>query len=372
MIPPDDFAMTWVQTLAHSSGAQRCPMHGSFWQAWARSVSDHNAALEPLRASDDPSDPTATHAFEGVGHASIGCRLEMPRGAKAGVVVLHGYADVPTLAESIERRLPMVERGVAVLAVRMRGYPGSRAGVGDLTAHPHGWICHGLGSVPEQPNKPIDWSLSDAVADTLYAVAALRRQLPRGSPVSLLGQSFGGGIATIAAGQASVQGCRHPEVRVDRLVLGVPTFGDWPWRLEHTHAQSPGSGGEIKRFMMSNHGDDAGIRRALSLFDATIHARLVRCPTICKLAMRDDTVPAPTQHAVYNALGTAPGEKARFLTPFGHFDGGIGDARRHAMFDRYATDFVDPTNDPARVIAAWEGVCISGDRPPPAITGAGA
>lgn len=369
-MPPDDFGLSWQRTLAHCSTATRCPMHGSFWQAWAKAVSDHEAHLEPMRPDDDPSDPTATHAFEGVGHASIGCRLEMPRGATAGVVVLHGYADVPTLAESIERRLPMVERGVAVLAVRMRGYPGSRAGVGDLTAHPHGWICHGLGDVPENPRKPIDWTLSDAVADTLYAVAALRRRLPAGASVSLLGQSFGGGIATIAAGQACAQACSHPEIRVDRLVLGVPTFGDWEWRLEHTHPRSPGSGGEVKRFMMANHGDDLGIRRALSLFDATIHAKLISCPTICKLAMRDDVVPAATQHAVYNAIGAAPGEKARFLTPFGHFDGGIADARRHAMFDRFATDFVDPNNDPERVIDAWDDVCISGGRAPEPVTGA--
>lgn len=369
MVLPDDFGLTWEQTLAHCSTVQRATLHGSFWQAWARSVSDHDARLEPLRSTDDPSDPTATHAFEGVSHASIGCRLEMPARAKAGVVVLHGYADVPTLAESIDRRLPMVDRGIAVLAVRMRGYPGSRAGVGDLTAQPHGWICHGLGTVPDSPSKPIDWSLSDAVSDTLYAVAALRRQLPPGAPISLLGQSFGGGIAAIAAGQAGAQGCTHPEIHVDRLVLGVPTFGDWNWRLDHTHARSPGSGGEVKRFLMANHGDDEGIRRALLLFDATIHAKLIRCPTICKLAMRDDVVPAPAQHAVYNALGSAPGEKTRFLTPFGHFDGGIADARRHAMFDRFATDFVDPTNDPAAVIAAWESVCRTGDRPPAELRG---
>ena len=372
MILPDDFGLTWQQTLAHCTTADRCPLHGAFWQAWARAVSDHQARLEPVRSADDPSDPTATHTFEGARHASIGCRLEMPTRPRAGVVVLHGYADVPTLAESIDRRMPLVERGIAVLAIRMRGYPGSRAGVGDLTAKPSGWICQGLGNVPESPSSPIDWTLSDAVADTLYAVSALRRHLPPGAPVSLLGQSFGGGIAAIAAGQACALDSAHPEVRIDRLVLGVPTFGDWPWRLAHTHARSPGSGGEVKRFLMAHGGDDIGIGRALSLFDATIHARQVRCPTICKLAMRDDVVPAPAQHAVYNALASAPGEKARFLTPFGHFEGGIADARRHAMFDRFATDFLDPGNDPSRVIEEWDAVCISGDRPPAPIIGLGA
>ena len=39
------------------------------------------------------------------------------------------------------------------------------------------------------------------------------------------------------------------------------------------------------------------------------------------------------------------------------------------MFDRFATDFLDPTNDPVRVIEAWDDVCISGDRPPEPMTG---
>ncbi|MEO1584735.1 MAG: acetylxylan esterase [Planctomycetota bacterium] len=369
MLAPDDFGLTWQQTLSRCAASARCEMHGAFWQAWVRAVSDHRATLETVRSSDDPSDPTVTHAFEGMGHTSIGCRLESPARPRAGVVVLHGYAEVPTLAESIDRRAELVERGTAVLAVRMRGYPGSRAGVGDITAEPYGWICHGLASVPDDPRKPTDWVLSDAVADTLYAIAALRRRLPRGAPVFVLGQSFGGGIAVIAAGQAAALAASHPEVRIDRLAVGVPTFGDWPWRLEHTHARSPGSGGEVQRFLMANHGDDAGIRRALALFDATIHAKLVRCPTICKLAMRDDVVPAPTQHAVFNALGCAPGEKTRFLTPFGHFEGGIADTRRHAMYDRFVADFLDASNDPMSVMAAWESVCVEGQRPPATMRG---
>ncbi|MEM1071501.1 MAG: acetylxylan esterase [Planctomycetota bacterium] len=365
MVEPDDFGLRPMQTLAHTGTTARRVTHGTFWQSWLRQASDHRAMLRPMRDGDDPSDPTATHAFESTRHVAVGCRLERPEHPRGGVVVLHGYSDPPTLAESIDRRRPLVERGLAVLAIRIRGYPGSRAQVGDLTAAETGWICHGLGVTDK--GGTVDacrWVLCDAVADVLYAVAALRRALPDGSPVSLIGQSFGGGLATIAAAQSCASEGLHPEVAIERLVLGVPTFGDWDWRLERTHPASVGSGGELVRFLRAHPGDDEGIRRTLALFDATIHARLVHQPTICKLALRDDVVPAPTQAAVYNALGSAPGEKARFLTPFGHFDGGIADARRHALFDRFTTDFLDPSLEPAEAIALWEDTLVRGDRGP--------
>ena len=364
MLAPDDYGMNWLATLAHTASGGRVPSHGVFWQDWVRRVSGHRAVLEHLSESDDPSDPTATHSFEGMHHASIGCRLERPSRPRGGVVVLHGYQDPPSLAESVERRTPLVDRGLAVLAIRIRGYAGSRAGAGDLTAAPYGWICQGLRPIGDRCDEAGEWVLADAVADVLYAVAALRRQLPPGSPVSLIGQSFGGGLAVMAAAQSAAIERTYPEVRLSRLALGVPTFGDWPWRLSHTHLRSPGSGGELMRYIASHGGNDTGFRRTLGLFDAAIHARMVRQPTICKLALRDDVVPAPSQSAVYNALGAAPGEKARFVTPFGHFDGGIADARRHALFDRFTTDFLDPTHSPGEVIAAWSDCLLTGSRGP--------
>ena len=80
--------------------------------------------------------------------------------------------------------------------------------------------------------------------------------------------------------------------------------------------------------------------RGIELFDAAFHAPMIRSPCLCKLAVLDDTVPAPTAAAVYNALGS--GQKWRIVTQYGHFDGGLRDARIHAQFERTQVDFLDP------------------------------
>jgi cephalosporin-C deacetylase-like acetyl esterase len=357
MMLPDDFGLTWEQTLAHVCTTARAPDHGSFWQQWLRSVPPHEARLRPADADDDPSDPTMTHTYLGMSQTPLGCRLEMPPGARGGVVLLHGYESVPVLAESIQSRRGLLERGVAVLAVRIRGYAGSRRGVGDLTSLPYGWISHGL-------ETPGAWVLGAAVADVLFAVAALRRSLPRGASIGLMGESFGAGLAVLAAGQAGAIELSNPEIRIDRLVIGLPTFGDWAWRLLRTPLHGMGVGGQVRRYLAARPEESQAIERMLSRFDAAIHARLVQCPALCKLAVRDETVPAPTQAAVYNALGSAPGEKARFLTPFGHVEGGLTDARRHVLFERMADAFLDPDEDPAEVIQRWQGVLLSGRHGP--------
>jgi cephalosporin-C deacetylase-like acetyl esterase len=251
-----------------------------------------------------------------------------------------------------------------VLALRVRGYPGSRLGSSNAADDQHGWICRGLDAAAQSTDRVHGWVLSETIADVLYAVAALRRALPPRVPIALMGESFGGGIAAIAAAQAAAIESTHPEARVDRLVLGLPTLGDWGWRLQRTRLDAPGMGGQIARFIAARRGAEVGVRRVLSLFDAAVHARLVRCPTVCKVALRDETVPAPTQAAVCNALGSAPGEKARFVTPFGHHDGGLADARRHALFQTLAHEFLDPDHDPAEVLARWQPLMLQGSRPP--------
>jgi hypothetical protein len=72
--------------------------------------------------------------------------------------------------------------------------------------------------------------------------------------------------------------------------------------------------------------------------------------------MRDDVVPAPAAAAVFNALGSDPGCKWRFVVKRGHADGGIADARRHALFDRLVREFLGPDEDPCS--RDWEAACL--------------
>jgi len=352
MTEPDDFGLSPIQTLARVGDTSRSPRHVAFWKAWTTAVT----ALEPrltLRGmtSEDPSDLSATHEFESCRHVRIGCSLIEPsRGkAKAGLVVLHGYAGVPTLAEDAAAWKTAADRGLAVLIVRLRGYPGSQVDVPQLVQHaaaPAGgggqWITHGLESPLSDSGFGSDWVFSYAAADAVNACRALRASIG-GRPVFMRGESMGAALAIVAASFLSERD------EIERLVLGLPSMGDWPWRLSHAPDQpgaAGGAGGLISRFLADHAAFKPDIAATLRIFDTAVHARRVGCPVMCKLSLRDDVVPAPSAAAVFNALGTSPGLKWRLVTRYGHFDGGIADARRHAHFDRIATEFLDPGIDP--------------------------
>ncbi|MFI4870278.1 MAG: acetylxylan esterase [Phycisphaerales bacterium JB061] len=364
MIEPDDFDLGWQETLASVSHASRSPMHGAFWQQWHRSIDDREPVLRPIGADDDPSDPTATHAFDGAGGVPIGCRVQEARASNpsAIVILLHGYDDPPSLAESIDRF--HAAEGCVVVAMRMRGYAGSRARVGDLKANELGWITTGLAEPVNHGASATEWVLSHTVADLLLGVRACRHALGLDLPVYLKGESFGGGLAVIAAARSCAMACKHPEQLIDRIAVGLPTFGDWRWRLKRVEPRSLGAGGEVKRFLMAPGCDPESIMNLLDLFDSALHAEHVDCPALVKVAVKDEIVPAPTQSAIYNALGTPPGLKGRFVTQFGHFDGGLTDLRRHAMFENMTSEFLDPEQTPFDVLARWEDVMTNGTRRP--------
>mgnify|MGYP003405696025 CR=1 FL=1 len=56
----------------------------------------------------------------------------------------------------------------------------------------------------------------------------------------------------------------------------------------------------------------------------------------------------PTAAATFNAI--ASHENWRFVTRFGHYEGGIAHARRVAMFDRLTVEFADPSRTPEQAI----------------------
>jgi len=344
MNEPDDFGLSPAQTLAHVADTRPPHTFGFFWRNWRESVLGRSPRLVE-RSDFDASDPTATHEFESARSVRIGCRLELPSGrVRAGLVVLHGYENPGPLDEQIEDWRELIGKGVAVLAIRVRGYPGSTTdtpvrGGGD-------WIVHGLEAPIEATSGDCAWILSGAVADAALALKALSATLPGDVPVYMHGSSLGGGLAVIASAVLAPTGS-GPE----RLALANPSLGDWTWRLRLDHPL--GAGGEIKRHLVTHAELEEQLVETLRLFDAVLHAPSIRCPVLCKLAERDDVVPAPTASAVFNALGCSGADRWRYVTSYGHFDGGIADMRRHARFEEAARCFFDPDSPPEEALFAW-------------------
>jgi cephalosporin-C deacetylase-like acetyl esterase len=365
MIEPDDFGFSPIATLAHVGEPTRSIRHGSFWKTWTAGVmADRPRLVARDHASSDPSDPSATHEFESCRHARIGCSFLPPRGRpRAGLIVLHGYENVPSLAQSADDWQSFTDRGLAILIIRARGYAGSCADVPQLVHHAGhkgggDWITYGLEVPMSDRGYGCDWSFSYAAADVVNACRALRLKLgePAGRvPIFMHGESFGAALAVIAASQLA--DLDEPA----RLVIGLPTMGDWAWRLAlPENASAGGAGGRIRRFMLDHPNLRADVSTTLRVFDAAVHARRITCPVLCKLAVRDEIVPAPAAAAVFNALGSDPGLKWRFVTHYGHFDGGLADLRRHALFEKVAADFLDPGINPDAAMSQWEGVMTSG------------
>lgn len=309
------------------------------------------------REEPDLSDPTATHEFQSTRHVRIGCALVLPRGRPtAGLVALHGYEDVPPLDDSAGRWGALVQGGTAVLCMRVRGYPGSQLDVPGLVEHAGRavggeWITYGLDVPISENGYGCEWSFSYAVADVVNACRALRRLIDRQStdcPIFMHGESFGAALAVIAAAQLLDRERRSAPAR---MAIGVPSMGDWPWRLSQDPAMSRGVGGAIRRFIAEYPWLESQVVETLRIFDTALHAQRIRCPVLCKLALLDDVVPAPSAAAVFNALGTDPGLKWRFVTRYGHFDGGLADLRRHAVFERLVEAFLDPAADPSEALA---------------------
>ncbi len=374
MIEPDDFGFTGITALARVPGFTRAGSHAPFWKRWNEAVWANEPDLVPRAPRDaDLTDDSADHQFESVRHTRIGCALTLPRDRatpiRAGLVALHGYESPPRLGVSRDSWQALADRGAAVLTIRVRGYAGSSQDTPALNAHvaergggEHArggaaWITHGLcDSEPSgQGGVGADWVLPLAVADVVNACRALRRWMARrpGSPRTLMlhGESFGGGLAVLAT-SALLQ--RDP---IDRLVIALPSLGDWPWRLDEAQRRCvSGTARHVLELIKARRDREERILEHLRLCDAAVHARRVRCPVLAKLALRDDTVPAPAAAGVFNEIASAPGEKLRVVTRYGHFDGGISDARRHVLFDRLAAEFLDPTRTATEALARCDAM----------------
>ncbi|MDX2115053.1 MAG: acetylxylan esterase [Planctomycetota bacterium] len=354
MHEPESYGLSETQTLMQVADPTPPPGFAQFWSEWTARVWTQDPHFEPVADSGlsaiDAGAAGLTHTFRSLKDVRVGCRIAAPpdgAAPRAVVITSHGYGMDP--------RTPLTDphiwdpAAIAVVQIRFRGYPGSQMDTGDLTAQPGGYIAIGL-------HSRTDWILNLALADIVNAVRAARRMFGERTPVMLHGESFGGGVAVLAA---SVLSGRIP---VARLAMGLPSLGWWRWRLERPALA--GIGLDVRRAIEAARGMESDLMETLRLFDAVVHARRILAPALCKVAMRDDVVPAPTAAAIYNALGTAPGMKWRFVTRYGHHDGGLSDLRRHVLFERLAGLFLDPAQDVAALMHRWETLLTAGERGP--------
>jgi cephalosporin-C deacetylase-like acetyl esterase len=369
---PDDFGLSPLATLAHVGSRVPSWRHSSFWGAWEKSLAADAPSIMPIAGGKvDKTDPTATHTFESSRSVSIGCTLiEPPLGmqVRGAIVTVHGYEGVGPLAGERERWLHLAAAGVATLAIRLRGFAGSAADIGFKTDSDDGWATQGLPELiaAEDASPSVQlatWIVPQAVGDIVNAMRGLARWVGRDVPMMLHGESLGAGLAVIAAARG------RKFIKVDRLALELPSFGDWPWRLSLPATIPPrepsGSAGSHIRALWTRYQQQhEQFMSAVQLCDSVVHAPDVTAATLCKLAERDDMVPAPTAAAIYNAIGTEMLLKWRYIVPYGHFDGGIRGARRHALFERASDLFLDPTLLPADAIRLVEPILLAGDRMP--------
>lgn len=361
-----------VRTFAHIGDPVPASDHAPIWKRWFDSLVHHTPVLT-RRAVLDPSDPSATHEFDSVDGVTIGARLVLPsdgRPVKASLVTVHGDMPPDPLDINARRWQRVADRGVAVLLMRLRGYPGSRTTCGDLTQineHGNTWITRGFDA------ESFDaWILPKGVADVCNACRVMRnvllhRDTDTDIPVDdsvehhgvyLHGSSLGGGLAVISAGQ--LIGKLRGESIIDRLAIAMPSLGDWATRL----GTPSGAALQIKRVIDANPDRREELMERLKLCDAIVHGRKVRVPTFAMLARQDQVVPAHTAAAVFNSIDADPGRKWRFLIDHGHHEGHAPTNRRIALYRRALSDFFDPEQTPIRSLDPWERLMHEGTRLP--------
>lgn len=370
--PPEDFGMDALGTLCHVSPRAPSRLHSTFWAAWRRAVFSHEAELIPRGGPGamDPSDAGASHELMSVtptARVPVGALLLEPaKASHAGLVVVHTSEPVEPLERQAERYRRAVERGLTVLLLRVRGFGGSRGAWSRLRSDDADYAVYGLVAGTPREADMHHWVLPQCVADVTHACLALRRRLSARSgcvpTISMDGTSFGAALVIMAAGQMTAH---HPELEPSRLTLALPSLGDLAWRFaDESRVARMGMARAMFEHLRRTGEAGADMLDAMRLVDSAVHSVEVRSSVLMRLALRDDRVPAPTQAGVFNNLSTSVGRKWRFVTPTGHFEGGLRDLRRAALFERLREEFWDPARPVDQILEPWEGLLLEGERAP--------
>ncbi len=326
---PEDYGLTAEETLAHTLSGPPPADFDAFWSEFREEVA---SLPRTWRNAVDPDEPTEV-IISSVRSVRIVARVSCPPGPLAafrgGVITSHGSGAEASFPQTPE---PWCDHGMVTVRLRVRGYPPS---TWDLPDCRWDWILRGIES-------PETWILRGAVADVIQAFRGLRGWLGDDRPIGIHGESLGGGLAVMAAAQLTAMG--DPP---HRLAIGLPSFGDWAWRAGR---YCNGTGGLVNEFLTTMRQDADRLVERMGLLDAAHHAPRVPAPTLVKLAELDDVVPAPSAASIANAL--PPDQLWRWITRYGHFEGGLADLRRHAVFERMHPAFLDPAQEPEAVFAA--------------------
>lgn len=315
---PDDYGMSPDNTLAHRADDDLPPEFESHWSTFREECRALPARWHGRLDHRSLVWMTSARAVTVAGD------LRVPGGGstapRAIVILLHGASPDEHFEHQSD---PWHAHCVATLRIRVRGYPPSTRELGDRRSN---WIRNGL-EVPDA------WIVRGAIADVMQAVRGCRAIFGDDVPLILCGESLGGGLAVMAASQCArlITDAEQDVVtpRIDQLIVGLPSLGDWRWRAGR---YSGGIGADVNLFLEQMRDDADRFLEQIRLCDAALHARWVTCPVLAKLAHRDDTVPAPSAAAVINALGSTA--LRRHAVMYGHYDGGIADLRLHARFER--------------------------------------
>ena len=164
--------------------------------------------------------------------------------------------------------------------------------------------------LPESPNQhvlqgvddPNHYVIGGCVEDLWLAVTALTNRYPViAERISYMGISFGGGVGALAAPW---------DIRLKRIHLNVPTFGNQPLRLA---LPTSGSAAALKQH--SEFHDH--VFATLAYYDAALAARYAWQPLHLAAALFDPVVAPPGQFAIFNAWSA---EKRLFVLEAGHFE----------------------------------------------------
>jgi cephalosporin-C deacetylase len=230
-----------------------------------------------------------------------------------GVLVGHGYGgrDAPDALAGLD--------DAVLLFPCFRGM--GLSPVAGLSGQPYQHVLHAIESRDR-------YVLGGCVDDLWLGVSALVSLFPEvARRISVMGVSFAGGIAAMAAPW---------DARIGQLFLEVPSFGHQALRLT---LPCVGSGEAVRAYQRRHR---FNVIETLAYYDAAAAARFLSIPVLVAAALFDPAVPPPGQFAIHNAIP----QRCRRLSvlPAGHFEYPGKAAREQALAEEVAGFFANREN----------------------------